>query len=172
MTLIFGLIIMYNVTLRAINIQGLTWIEEFSRYMLVITTLIGCSIAAKSRGHLVMDSLVTAVPPRLGHSLRSIAYLLCGIMYLYLGYYSWQWTGKLIAMHRTVECNSLPLWPVWAFVTYAVATMGIRYVVETGRSIRSAIRREIMLSEQDKEIAKAFLEEEERKRLLGEGGRK
>lgn len=169
MTLVFGLLILYNVTLRAFNLQGLTWIEEFSRYMLVITTLMGCSIAAKHRGHLVMDSLITALPPKWGHSLRALAYLICGVLYLYLGVYAWKWTGKLIAMNRTVECNSFPLWPVWVFVTYAALTMGARYIVETGRSLISAAKGEAMISEQDVEIAKAIAEEEERQKLLGSG---
>lgn len=169
MTLVFGLLILYNVTLRAFNFQGLPWIEEFSRYMLVITTLMACSIAAKHRGHLVMDSLVTALPVRPGHILRALGYLLCGVMYLYLGFYAWKWTGRLIAMNRTVECNTFPLWPVWAFVTYATLTMGARYVIETGRSLVSAIQGEAIISEQEAEIAKAIAEEEQRQRLLGDG---
>jgi len=168
MTLVFGVFILYNILLRALNIRGLFWIEEYSRYMLVITTLIGCSIAVKSKGHMVMDTLVTALPVRFGHLLRALGYLLCGIMYLYLGVYAWQWTGKLILMKKTVESGSLPLWPIWVFVTYALLTMGIRYVIETGSSLVSAVRGEAIISEQEAEIAKAIAEEEERQRLLKE----
>lgn len=167
MTLVFGLLILYNVTLRAFNIQGLSWIEEFSRYMLVITTLIGCSIAVKHKGHLVMDSLITALPVRPGHILRAFGFLLCSILYLYLGVYAWKWTDKLIAMNRTVECNSLPLWPVWVFVTYATLSMGARYIVETVRSLMGAIKGEAIISEQDAEITNAIAEEKDRQRLFG-----
>jgi len=169
MTLVFGVFILYNITLRAFNIRGLYWIEEYSRYMLVITTLIGCSIAVKSKGHMVMDTLVTALPVRIGHILRAVGYSLCAIMYLYLGVYAWQWTEKLILMKKTVESGGFPLWPVWVFVTYALLTMGIRYVIETGSSLVSAVRGEAIISEQEAEIAKALAEEEERQRLLREG---
>lgn len=167
MTLVFGLLILYSLTVRAFNIRGFVWIEEFSRYMLVITTLIGCSIAVKQKGHLVMDSLVSALPPRLGHTIKGLGYLLCGVLYLYLGIYAWQWTGRLIAMKRTVEVNSFPLWPVWVFVTYATLVMGVRYVIETGHSLASAAKGEVMISVQDAEITNAIVEERERQKLLG-----
>ncbi len=169
MTLVFGMIILYNMTIRAFHIQGLSWIEEYSRYMLVVTTLIGCSIAVKHKGHMVMDTLVTALPVRFGHLLRALGYLLCGVLYLYLGVYAFKWTGKLIAINKTVESGTLPLWPVWVFVTYAVLTMGLRYMIETGSSVAGAVKGEAIISEQDAEIAKAIAEEEERQRLLKEG---
>lgn len=169
MTLVFGMIILYNMVIRAFNIQGLSWIEEYSRYMLVVTTLIGCSIAVKHKGHMVMDTLVTALPVRFGHMLRALGYLLCGVLYLYLGVYAFKWTSKLIIIKKTVESGTLPLWPVWLFVTYAVLTMGLRYMIETGSSLLSAAKGEAIVSEQDAEIARAMAEEEERQRLLKEG---
>lgn len=172
LTLVFGFILMYNLTLRAFNIQGLTWIEEFSRYMLVVTTLIGCSIAAKHKGHMVMDTLVTALPIRGSHALQAFGYFLCGVMYVYLGYYAWRWTGRLIRMNRSVEAIEFPMWPIWALYTYAVAMMGLRYLVQTVKSIDSAIKGERVVSEQDAEIARALAEEEERKRVLAAADRK
>lgn len=157
-TLIFGVLIMYNLVLRLFNLQGLSWVEEGARYMLVVTTLMGCSIGAKYKMHLVMDSVVTSVPPVIGHSLRTVAFLLCSIMYLYLGYYGIKWTGRLIAMNRTIECISFPLWPIWVFVDYALVTMGLRYFVESVFSLKSAIKKESMVSLQDEEIAKAIEE--------------
>lgn len=164
MTLVFGLILLYNLILRAFNIQGLTWIEEFSRYMLAVTTLMGCSIAAKHKGHMVMDTAISFLPIRPGQIVQGLGYLLCGAMYVYLGYYAWRWTGRLIAMNRSVECVNFPLWPIWVLATYAIITMGLRYLVQTVKSFVGAIRGEAIVSEQEAEIARAIAEEKERQK--------
>jgi len=168
LTLTFGLILIYNLTLRALKIQGLIWNEEFSRYMLVITTLIGCSIAVKNKGHMVMDTLVTALPIRVGHVLRAIGYLICAVLYLYLGIYAYKWTGKLIAMNRQSESINIPLWPVWVFVTYAILTMGWRYFVQTLKSIKAASRGEKIISEQEAQIEASLAEEAARKKAIAD----
>ncbi len=168
LTLAFGLILIYNLALRALKIQGLIWNEEFSRYMLVITTLIGCSIAVKNKGHMVMDTLVTALPIRIGHVLRAIGYLICSVLYLYLGIYAYKWTGKLIAMNRKSESINIPLWPVWVFVTYAILTMGWRYFVQMLKSISAASRGEKIISEQEAQIAASLEEEAARKKAIAD----
>ncbi|MDR1520865.1 MAG: TRAP transporter small permease [Planctomycetota bacterium] len=164
MTLVFGLILLYNLVLRALNIQGLTWIEEFSRYMLVVTTLLGCSIAVKHKGHMVMDTAIAFLPVRSGHIIQGLGYLLCGAMYVYLGVYAWRWTGRLIRMNKSVESIDFPLWPIWVLATYAILTMGLRYLAQTVKSFGNAARGEAIVSEQDAEIARALAEEKERKK--------
>ncbi len=169
-TLVFGVFIIYNIFLRATGKQGLYWIEEGSRYMLVVTTMIGCSIAARLRTHMVMDTVVTAVPIRLGHILRAIAFCVCAAMYLYMGKYAIQWTLKLVKMKRGFECNSqLLMWPIWAFYSYAVVVMGWRYVIEAIRSIYHAIIKKKILSAQDEEIEAAVALEAEREKAIRGG---
>ncbi|MGI6433237.1 MAG: TRAP transporter small permease [Sphaerochaetaceae bacterium] len=168
LTLVVGVIVVYNLTLRAFKIQGLTWSEEFSRYMLVVTTLMGCSIAVKHQGHMVMDTLVTALPMRAGHILRAFGYLICAVLYIYLGVYAYKWTGRLIAMNRKIESIDFPMWPVWVFVTYAILTMGWRYFIQTLKSIGDANRGEIIISEQEAQIAATLAEEEARKKAQEE----
>ncbi len=172
MTLVCGLILLYNLILRALNIQGLTWIEEFSRYMLVITTLMGCSIAVKHKGHMVMDTLVAVLPVRIGQTIQGLGYLLCGTMYVYLGVYAWRWTERLIAMNKNVESVDFPLWVIWVCATYAILTMGLRYLVQTAKAFARAMRGEAIVSEQDAEIARAIAEEEARKLALNNTTRK
>jgi len=169
-TLIMGFIMIVNVVQRAIGLQGFVWVEESSRYMLVVTTLIGCSIAVKHKGHMVMDAVVTAVPRRVGQAMRALGYLICGVIYIYLAYYGWLWMQKLIAMKRMWESISVPLWPIWILVVYAVGTMGLRYIVQFVKSFIAMIKGEKLMSEQDVEIEKAMAEEAERQRAI-EGGK-
>lgn len=79
-TMIVGVLIIYDVVVRNLGIQGFQWMEELGRATLVITTIIGCSHAARENGHMVMDTLYQILPPR-------VAYLISGVLYGYIGYY-------------------------------------------------------------------------------------
>lgn len=84
-TIVMGAIIMVDVVFRNLGMQGISWVEEFGRFMLVATTLLGCSIAVRSNGHMLMDVLYTVLPVRVSYVLKSIAYAVCCAMYLYIG---------------------------------------------------------------------------------------
>ena len=57
-TSFIGLYIILEIILRVLHIQGSRWIEELSRMMLVTTTLVGSSVAVKSKGHMGMTVLI------------------------------------------------------------------------------------------------------------------
>ena len=134
-TLIVGALIIFQIIRRAVGLQGWPWLDEVSRYMLIITTFIGCSIAVKSNGHAVMDVLYTYIPTRPAYLLKSVVYAMCGVMFVYLGHYSYKWMLKLKLMKRTWETLQIPFWIIWAFVVFALITMGLRYFVQSGKCI-------------------------------------
>ncbi len=139
-TLVMGAIIMVDVVLRNSGAQGIAWVEEFGRFMLVVTTVMGCSIAVKSNGHMVMDSLYNALPPRWAYSVKAVAYAICSVLYLYMGYYSYMWMLKQEAMNKTMQSCQFPAWIMWAFVVYGITSMGLRYIVQTVKCVISAMK--------------------------------
>ena len=60
---------------------------------------------------------------------------MCGVMFVYLGHYSYKWMLKLKLMKRTWETLQIPFWIIWAFVVFALITMGLRYFVQSGKCI-------------------------------------
>lgn len=128
-TLAAGVLILYEIVIRGMGIQGLKWIDEFGRIMLIITTLIGSSIAVRHRGHMIMDVVQNMLSPRHAALLRSFTYVLSGLFYLFLTYYSYGWTMRLMRLNRTMDTINLPIYIVWIFVTFAICTMGLRYLV-------------------------------------------
>ena len=46
--LVFGLFIMYEIIARALGFPGLSWLQEFSQYMFIISIFIFCSRAVSS----------------------------------------------------------------------------------------------------------------------------
>lgn len=129
-TLLIGALIIFEVVVRAMGFQGITWLEEMGRFMLVTTTLIGCSVAVKSNGHMIMDVLYNLLKPKAAYVCKAFVNLLCGVFYLYLGYYSVLWMLKLRKIGKMMESLRFPSYVMWIIVALAVLTMGFRYLVQ------------------------------------------
>lgn len=56
--------VLTNVVLRYLFHSGIAWSEELSRFAFVWLTFIGAASVARSNGHLNVETLVAAVPPR------------------------------------------------------------------------------------------------------------
>jgi len=128
-TLGVGALILYEIIVRNLGIQGLKWIDELGRIMLITTTLVGSSVAAKRHGHMIMDALYSVVSEKTAGLLRGLSYLIAGIFYLYLAWYSVEWTMRLLRLNRSMQTIGLPVYLVWIVISFAIATMGLRYVV-------------------------------------------
>ncbi len=146
-TLIMGLIIILDVAFRNLGFQGFAWVEEFGRFMLVVTTIIGCSVAVKSKGHMVMDALYNALPTRWAYAIKAIAYAICSALYLYLSYFSYNWMLKQQLMRKTMQSIQFPAWIMWLFIVYGIFTMGSRYLVQTVKCIIQAVKGESTFTE-------------------------
>lgn len=128
-TLGVGLIILYEILIRNLGMQGLKWIDELGRVMLMTTTLVGSSIAVRHKGHMIMDVLYSVVGAKLTSALRALTYLISGVFYLYLSFFSVEWTMKLMRLGRTMQTINVPAYVTWMVVSFAIATMGLRYLV-------------------------------------------
>lgn len=138
LTLGFGLLILYNVTIRKIGFSSLPWIDEFSRYMLVATTMIGCAMIVKSDGHIKMDLLTSMLRPRAKRWLMVFVNLFNAAFWFFFCWYGAEWTLRLKELGKSVECMKLPFWPFWIPFVVASFIAGVRYLellVDTIRSI-------------------------------------
>lgn len=129
-TMVIGALIILEIIRRMLGITGLKWIEEMGRYMLVTTTLVGCSVAVKNKGHAVMDLFYTFMSDKVAFAFQIVVNLLCGALFLYIGAYSVIWTKELIVLKRSMESVTAPLWPVWVIVSLAFLSTGIRFLIE------------------------------------------
>ena len=124
------LLIIVEIVLRNLGIQGFHWLEEVSRNTLVIATLLGSSLAVRSGGHMVMDTLYEVVSPRARHALRTVVALICAVFFLYIGGYAAYWTIQLTQIGKTMETLQAPAYIMWIFVSFAFVSMGVRYTME------------------------------------------
>ena len=142
-TLLVGLVTMYTIVTRKLGFQSFRWVDEVGRIMLITTTLVGSSMAAKTEGHMAVDTLYNVLSKRAVLLLKSFTSLLCGIFYIYLTKYAYDFTLLQIRLKRTMESVSVPIYFVWIIVTIAVFTMGIRYLVQFGLNLKKFIKNEV-----------------------------
>lgn len=132
-----GLLITAEIIMRMLGFQGIRWLNEVSCYMLITVSLIGSSMAVRENGHMVMDVLYTKLKPRPAYVIKAITYLFCGVFYVWLSTYAYQWMLKLKMMGKTWDSINFPFWYIWVFVVFSLATMGLRYFVQTWKCIQN-----------------------------------
>ena len=150
-TMVIGALIMVEIVLRVFKVQGSKWIEEIARYMLVTTTFLGSSIAVSQKGHAIMGVLINALPCAWSNVVEILTNLLGGVGFLYLAYAAFEWTGKLVKTGKLMESISVPMWYLWAVISVAFLTTGIRYMAQIVKNVQ-ALRAGTYEATPDKEM--------------------
>ena len=91
--------------------------EEISRYLMIATVFIGISIAAHDRAHLGIDTLVSALPAKLGKAIRIFTDMLSIALYLFLAVQSWSFCGMAKQFGQmSPSMNFLPMYLVYTLL--------------------------------------------------------
>ena len=153
--LIFGALLIADVTMRKMGISSMSWIAELSRYMLVAVTMIGSAAYVKNDGHIKMDLIVNLVGPKGQCALRIFAALVGIVFWFFFGIFSFQWMLRLIELKKSIECASIPFWPFWIPFVVPCFVAAIRYVERLVVEIRKIVKGEIGKQEAVEESAGA-----------------
>jgi TRAP-type C4-dicarboxylate transport system permease small subunit len=109
--------------------QPLTWSEEVSRYLFVWVVFLGGGVAARYRGHIVLDFLVSVLPPRI----RRVLAILMGILSLatLVVIFAWQgWLLTLVSWRQESPATGLPV----GVAALAIPVGGLLMAINTVRS--------------------------------------
>lgn len=142
LTMGFGVLIMYEITVRALGFTNIPWLEEFSRYMLIYTTLLGSSIAIKDNGHMAMDTLLVTLPKPVVKVLHVVINIICTLTWIAMAYFSYKWTLRLKLIGTTAGSVSLAMWIIWTPIVVFCASAAIRYAIQIFKSIAALKTRE------------------------------
>ena len=117
--LVFG-----NVVLRYVFSSGITFSEEFSRWLFVWLTFFGAIIAMRDHAHLGMDSVVSRLPvwgKKLCYVVSHLLMLLCCVMLLKGG-----WAQTVINMETEAAATGLPVSLFYGIILiFGVSAMAI-----------------------------------------------
>jgi TRAP-type transport system small permease protein len=81
-----AIIIFANVVLRYTTSQSIEWAEEVARYLMVWLTFLGAGPVLRYGGHIAVENLQDALPPRAAYALRALIAL---ILMSFFGFMVW-----------------------------------------------------------------------------------
>jgi TRAP-type C4-dicarboxylate transport system permease small subunit len=131
------LLIVLEIVLRSLFATGLSWLEEFSRYALVVGTFLGASIAVKNDEHPRMLALLQGLPGRSQHLVCAGRDIALGFFLLLLDYYGWLQVRNLMRIGTQASTMPVPLWSVYFIIPVSILVMAIRSFLCARTSIRA-----------------------------------
>jgi len=120
-----------QVILRYLLGMPLTWSEEISRYLFVWVVFLGGGVAARYRGHIVLDFLLGILPRKVRIGLVLAMGVLSLAMLLVL--FAWQgWNLTLVSWRQESSATGLPV----GCATLAIPVGGVLMALNTIRAFR------------------------------------
>jgi TRAP-type C4-dicarboxylate transport system permease small subunit len=127
--------IVYDVSVRTLQLQPPNFTVSFTEYVLLYTTLLGAPYLVRRKGHILVEALIENVPPAVHRVMTKCVYLVCTVLAAGLAYYggrlAWQSfaTGDMeyrsFDMPRWIIDVTLPLgfgFTAIEFLRYLVGT--------------------------------------------------
>ena len=84
--------------------RALSWSDEVTRYLLIWSTFLGATVVYRHNGHISVNLLREAVPPKASRVLRVLVHVVCFVLFVVLEHYSIRYCGKL-----TKTATALPI---------------------------------------------------------------
>ena len=129
--------IFVNILMRAFFKSGISWLEEFSRYVFVFSTFLGASIAVESDQHPKMTAVIDAVPAKISLVLKIVGNLFCAVLSLVVTYYGYQQILKMIANGTMASSVPVPMYVPYLIIPLGMLVAGIRYLYQVWKNIRA-----------------------------------
>lgn len=138
--LLFGLLIMYEIVIRAAGHSGIPWLQEFSQYMFVISVFIGSSRAVETDDHMIMDMLYRVTPGKVHRPIQCFVDLLMVAISALLLKYTLDYYAYLVRMGTSVQSiSSIKMSTIWLPIVFCMFTMCVRYVIVFIKRVRNYI---------------------------------
>lgn len=116
--------------------RGTIWVIEFSEYAILFITFLGTAWLLREDGHVEMDIILTALPPRKQQILKSITSVLSSLTCLLLA-----WSGAAVAfdhLQRGLHRPTLiapPDFPLFAVIPIGFFLLSVQFLRRAYRAM-------------------------------------
>lgn len=94
MLAVMAVIIFANVVLRYTTNQSIEWAEEVARHLMIWLTFLGCGPVLRYGGHIAVENLQDALPPKLAIALRVLIALLLSAFFAFCMWFGWDYLER------------------------------------------------------------------------------
>ncbi len=112
------------------------WLEEFARYVLIIITFIGISIATTRNIHPKMDAVQNMLKGRAKLAIQIIAKLIFAVAICILAYYAFRQFSNMLRIPASTATLKIPLYIIYAFLAAGLLGASVRSIVDLGMTVR------------------------------------
>jgi TRAP-type C4-dicarboxylate transport system permease small subunit len=106
------------------------WVDEGSRYMIVLITFAGAGVCVKYSAHFCMDALVQYVPTRIKHLLKAVSNTVSMVVISVVFYYSWVLISRLHQFEVTTPAFRMPMTIPYLPIGIFSAVIALRFLAE------------------------------------------
>ncbi len=107
--------IICDVTIRTLGFNSLQWYSAVAEYSLFFCTMFGAPYLVRHKGHVVVESLRLAMPPKLRKIIEKIVYIACILLSLLFVYYGALETIEAIKTgEQDLRSVDMPKWLLMA----------------------------------------------------------
>ena len=130
-----SVIIFTNVGLRYLTNQSLEWAEEVSRHMMIWLTFIGAGPVLRYGGHIAVENLQDALPPKAAIALRAVVAALLFAFFGFMVWYGWLYMER--TMFQLTAVTQIP----FAYIYSAMMFGGMLLIVHWLLIVRGYVLR-------------------------------
>lgn len=134
--MLMAVLLIINVIGRSLFNHSFSWVEEVGQMLLLVTTFIGASNAARLGKHIVMTALFDTLPVKIKKVLLCFTSGVTFLGLLYFAYLCYGYVLRVQAMGRITSALEIPIWLVFAVVPIGFFLTAIQYLINLILNIR------------------------------------
>ena len=120
--------IVVDVSLRTAGFQPLQWYSALTEYSLLFATMLGGPWLVRVKGHVVVESLMLAMPPKLRLVSAKFSYALCIVLSaLFVWYGGDKAIAAWIAGEIDIRSIDMPRWVLYASFPLGFGLMAVEF---------------------------------------------
>ena len=123
---LLALTVFYQFFTRYVLDDSAAWTEEIARYLLIVVTFVGASMAVRRNSHIHVEFLYRWLPAAVGRALSSAVDIVRIAFFAYATWLSIELVPKMHNLNMTVI--DVPMSIIYGFVTFGFAMMTIRAI--------------------------------------------
>lgn len=131
---LLALTVFYQFFTRYVLSDSASWTEEIARYLLIVVTFVGASMAMRRNSHIHVEFLYRWLPARVGRILSTAVDL---VRIAFVAYATWLSVELVPKMHNLkMTVIDVPMSIIYGLVTFGFAMMTVRAVQVAVRHAR------------------------------------
>lgn len=130
-----SVIIFVNVAMRYLTSNSLEWAEEVARHMMIWLTFLGAGPVLRYGGHIAVENLQDALPPKGAVALRVVVAALLFAFFGFMVWYGWLYMQR--TMFQLTAVTQIP----FAYIYSAMMIGGVLLIVHWLLIVRGYVLR-------------------------------